>query len=77
MKIPISEVDRQIYEMTPAGRAYLEYNNAVGGPPLGLTIGMPNIEELYGGIEGVYRECIEQNKTWEELIGANWDELRE
>ena len=37
------------------------------------------VEEKYGGIEGLYEECIKQGKTWEELLNTTgkWDELPE
>lgn len=68
----ISREDRKIYELSPVGRAYLEYNDAIGGEPFGFTIGMPAIDlDQWGGIEGMYRECIRRGITWQELTG--WD----
>lgn len=78
-KIEYDEVQVEIFNMSPIGRAYLEYNEAVGGEPFGYTTGMPvvDIEKDYGGIIGLYRECIRLGKTWEELLGTDgrWDEI--
>lgn len=75
----ISQVDREIFSCTDIGRAYLEYNRQIGGDPFGFTTGMPLIDlDLYGGIAGMYQECIKQGKTWEELLqwDGHSDELR-
>lgn len=73
MKIEYDQEDLEMFSLNPQGRAYLEYNEKVGGKPFGLSIGMPVLEinEKYGGIVGMYHECIKQGKTWEELLG--WD----
>jgi hypothetical protein len=66
-------IDKQLFEMSEEGRSYLDYNNTIGGEPFGYTIGMPAgaDPELYGGIAGMYRECIRRKITWEELL--QWD----
>lgn len=78
-KIEYSKVEIEIFKLTPLGRAYLEYNEKVGGEPFGYCTGMPEfeIEEKYGGIEGLYAECVKQGKTWEELLKTTgrWDEI--
>ena len=59
-----------------------EYQRATGGTNhFGYCEGMPveiydRVEEL-GGIEGLYRECIRQGKSWEDLLGTDgkWDEI--
>ena len=80
-KIEYTKTDIEIFKLTSIGRAYLEYNDKVGGEPFGYCTGMPDfeIEERYGGIEGLYEECIKQGKTWEELLNTTgkWDELPE
>lgn len=80
-KIEYSKVEIEIFKLTPLGRAYLEYNEKVGGEPFGYCTGMPEfeIEEKYGGIEGLYAECVKQGKTWEELLKTTgrWDEIPE
>lgn len=79
-KIEYSEEDREFMSLNPQGRAYLEYNDKVGGEPFGLSLGMPDLEidEKYGGIVGMYHECIKQGITWEELLDWNGhsDELQ-
>lgn len=57
------------YGRTELGRAYLEYNDKVGGEPFGFSLGAPDVNELYDGIIGLYKECIKQGKPWESLIG--------
>ena len=72
-RAPIDDIDREIYNLTGEGRAYLQYNEVIGGDPFGFTVGMP-VEadpELYGGIAGMYQECIRREITWEELL--QWD----
>lgn len=80
-KIEYTKTDIEIFKLASIGRAYLEYNDKVGGEPFGYCTGMPDfeIEERYGGIEGLYEECIKQGKTWEELLNTTgkWDELQE
>lgn len=48
------------------GRAYLEYNEKVGGEPIGLTVpfGYPKGVEELGGVIAVYQQCIKQKVTW-------------
>lgn len=75
MRIEYDEVDRECFSLSEVGRAYLEYNDKVGGEPFGYCVGMPvepmdKIKEL-GGIAAMYQECIRLGKTWEELLG--WD----
>ena len=81
MKIEYDTEQKELFQLSPVGKAYLEYNDKVGGKPFGYCTGMPdfNIEETYGGIEGLYEECIKQDKTWEELLNTTgkWDELPE
>lgn len=80
-KVEYDAVQKEIFGMTVVGRAYLEYNEKVGGEPFGYTVGMPyiDIEKEYGGLIGLYHECVRQGKTWEELLHTNgkWDELPE
>lgn len=81
MKRNLSQFEIEILELTPEGRKYLEYNEKVGGNPFGYSIGMPDfeIEEKYGGIEGLYDECIKRKVTWEKLLDTDgkYDELPE
>jgi hypothetical protein len=72
-KIEYDEVQKKIFSFTPVGRAYMEYNERVGGEPFGYTIGMDvvDIDATYGGLVGLYNECIKQGKTWEEILGIS------
>jgi hypothetical protein len=79
-KIIYDKVQERIYNSSPIGRAYWEYNEKVGGKPFGYTLGMDlsvDIDKEYGGLVGLYHECIKQGKTWEDLLGTDgkWDEL--
>ena len=75
----LSDFEIKVLNMDDEGRKYLKYNDKVGGKPLGLTIGMPDfkIEERFGGVIGLYDECIKRGITWEELLNTNgkFDEL--
>lgn len=79
-KIIYDDVQEEIFKSDPVGRAYWEYNEKVGGEPFGYCTGMStsvDIDKEYGGLVGLYHECIKQKKTWEELLGTsgNWDEI--
>ena len=65
------ELQKKLREQSPIVRAYEEYKEKIGGVPVGEGIGFPDfhIEERFGGIVGLYHECIKQGKTWEELLG--------
>lgn len=79
-KIKYDKVQKEIFNSSPIGRAYWEYNEKVGGEPFGYGAGMNvDIDKEYGGIIGLYHECIKQGKTWEELLKTDgrWDELIE
>lgn len=70
MKAKLDKSDIEIYMMDEEGRAYLEYNDKVGGEPIGLTVpfGYPSGVEEMGGVIAVYKECIKKGITWEELL---------
>lgn len=70
MKIKMSEDERRMWAEDEVGRAYLEYNDKVGGEPLRLIIpyGYPEGVDEFGGVIAVYKECIKKNVTWEELL---------
>jgi len=78
-KVKYDDVDIRLFKETAVGRAYLEYNDKVGGEPFNpsLDLGDIDLEEAYGGMVGLYHECIKQGKTWEELLGTDgkWDIL--
>lgn len=55
---------------TEEGRLFVEYNKLTGGDPIGLIVpfGYPNGVEKMGGVEAVYKKCIEKGVTWQELL---------
>lgn len=75
MKVKLDSFGLRMFKETEEGRAYLEYNDKVGGEPLGLIvpIGYPEGVEEMGGVIAVYKECIKRGKTWEELLGYEED----
>lgn len=60
----------KLFRESEEGRKYLEYNDKVGGEPIGLTVpfGYPEGVDEMGGVVVVYEKCIEQGVTWEELL---------
>lgn len=72
-KIEYDSVDLKYFNETEEGKKYLEYNDKVGGEPIGLIIpfGYPDGVEKMGGIIAVYEKCIKQGITWEELLDYN------
>lgn len=70
-KIEYDSVDLKYFNQTEEGRKYLEYNDKVGGEPIGLMVpfGYPEGVEEMGGVIAVYEECIKHGKTWEDLLG--------
>jgi hypothetical protein len=69
-KIDYDSVDLKFFNETEEGRKYLEYNDKVGGEPIGLMIpfGFPKGVEEMGGVIAVYDECIKQGIPWEDLL---------
>ena len=69
-KIEYDSVDLKYFNETEEGRKYLEYNDKVGGEPIGLMVpfGYPEGVEEKGGVIAVYEECIQKGVTWEELL---------
>ena len=70
-KMKYDSVDLKYFKETEEGRKYLEYNDKVGGEPIGLIVpfGFPDGVEEMGGVIAVYEECIKQGRTWEDLLG--------
>ena len=70
MKLTNAQIE--MYQMDEEGRSYLEYNDKVGGDPLGLVVpyGYPDGVDDLGGVIAVYQECIKQHKTWKNLLGC-------
>ena len=82
MKVTKDSIIGDVLDFAPAtAQFFFEIGNEkVGGKPFGFTIGMDlsvDIDKEYGGLVGLYHECIKQGKTWEELLGTdgNWDEI--
>ena len=69
-KIEYDSVDLKYFNETEEGRKYLEYNDKVGGEPIGLIIpfGYPDGVEEMGGVIAVYEHCIKHNIKWEDLL---------
>ena len=69
-RIEYDETDIKLFKMDKEGQKYLEYNDKVGGEPIGLIVpfGYPEGVEEMGGVIAVYDECIKQGKTWEDLL---------
>ena len=69
-RIEHDSVDLEFFKETEEGRKYLEYNDKVGGEPIGLMVpfGYPDGVEEMGGVIAVYDECIRRGITWEELL---------
>lgn len=69
-RIEYDETDIKLFKMDKEGQKYLEYNDKVGGEPIGLIMpfGYPEGVEEMGGVIAVYDECIKQGKTWEDLL---------
>ena len=72
-KIKYTESDINIFKMSKEGLKYLEYNEKVGGEPIGLIVpfGYPDGVEKMGGVIAVYDECIKRGITWEKLLNFN------
>lgn len=69
-KIEHDAADIKLFKETEEGRKYLEYNEKVGGEPIGLMVpfGYPKGVEEMGGVIAVYDECVKRGVTWEELL---------
>ena len=69
-KIEYDSVDLKYFNETEEGRKYLEYNDKVGGEPIGLIVpfGYPEGVEEMGGVIAVYEHCIKRGITWEDLL---------
>ena len=70
-KKTLEDWEIKLYQEDEEGRKYLEYNEKVGGEPLGMIVpfGYPeNIDQYNGSVIAVYDECIKRGITWEELL---------
>ena len=70
MKIAYKKWEIEQFRESEEGRKYLEYNEKVGGEPIGLIIpiGYPAGVEEMGGVIAVYEECIRRGIPWEDLL---------
>ena len=70
MKVQYEDWELRLFNKTDEGRAYIEYNDVVGGEPIGQIVpfGYPEGVEKRGGVIAVYEECIKRGITWEELL---------
>lgn len=73
MKIEYESWEIKMFNETKEGQKYLEYNDKVGGEPIGFVVpfGYPKGVEEMGGVIAVYEECIKQGITWEKLLDYN------
>ena len=71
MKVVYEDWEIKLFEETEEGQKYLEYNDKVGGEPIGeiVPFGYPKGVEDMGGMIAVYEKCIKEGVTWEELLG--------
>lgn len=76
MKKQLEQYEIDILKADEEGRAYLEYNDKVGGEPLGLFVpfGYPPGVEERGGVIAVYKECIQKGVPWETLLNFKMDD---
>lgn len=69
-KVQYENWEVKLFKETEEGKKYLEYNDKVGGEPIGQMVpfGYPKGVEEMGGVIAVYDECIKQGVTWQELL---------
>lgn len=67
-KVKLLPEQIQVYEMDEEGKAYLEYNDVVGGEPFGYSFDGLSLVGKFDTITDLYKECIKQKKTWDEVL---------
>ena len=69
-RIQYEDWEIKLFKEFEEGQKYLEYNEKVGGDPIGLIVpfGYPEGVEEMGGVIAVYEECIKQGISWEDLL---------
>lgn len=77
MEYELDSTDIELLNLSDEGKKYLEYHKKFKSKPFAYGHGMPNIDEEYGSVIGLYDECIKQGKPWEELIGDDWDKMQD
>lgn len=70
MKIELTKDEVKNLQKSEVGRAYLEYNEKVGGEPIELFMpsGYPGDLETEDDVIKAYKECIAKGVTWEDLL---------
>lgn len=74
-KNTLTEAQKALYSTSEDGKAYIAYNERIGGESLGLDVpvGYPEGVEEQGGVIAVYEKCIEKGIAWEELLGVYYE----
>lgn len=69
-KVEYEPWEIKLFKETEEGQKYLEYNDKVGGEPIGMIVpfGYPEGVEEMGGVIAVYDECIKKGIAWEDLL---------
>jgi hypothetical protein len=67
-KVKLLPEEIEMYQLDEEGKAYIEYNEKVGGEPFGYSFDGLSLVGKFDNITELYKECIKQNKTWEELL---------
>lgn len=75
MVYELDSTDIELMNLTEEGRKYLEYHHRFDSKPFAYGHGMPNVDEQFGSVIGLYNECLKQNKPWEQLLGDGWDNM--
>lgn len=75
-KNTLTKHDKQILNQSPEGRAFIKYNELIGGDNLGLNVPWgypPSVQDYLDEghtIEEIYRECIKAMISWEERFSC-------
>lgn len=78
-KNTLDKIDKELLKQSPEGKAYVEYNERIGGDKLGLNVpwGYPPRVQRYldegHTLEEIYRECIYKGISWEEMFNCYID----
>lgn len=75
-KNTLKEAEKELLRQSPEGKAYVEYNERIGGDRLGLEVpwGYPPSVQNYldegHTVTEIYEECIEAGISWEERFSC-------
>jgi len=78
-KNTLSKSDKEILSQSPEGKAYVAYNEKIGGDNIGLNVPWgypPRIQEYLDKghtVEEIYRDCIKEGISWEEMFSCYID----